>query len=63
MYKGKGKSQKDLSRMGIWTDTRSKYHSFSIFAEITCRVGKKVVNINIDWAGGQYWLKPVNTGQ
>jgi hypothetical protein len=28
-----------------------------------CRVGKKVVNMSIDRAGGQYWLKPVNTGQ
>jgi hypothetical protein len=27
------------------------------------RVGKKVVNMSIDRAGGQYWLKPVNTGQ
>jgi hypothetical protein len=24
------------------------------------RVGKKVVNMSIDRAGGQYWLKPVN---
>jgi hypothetical protein len=28
-----------------------------------CRVGKKVVNMSIDWAGGQYWLKPVKTIQ
>jgi hypothetical protein len=27
------------------------------------RVGKKVVNMSIDRAGGQYWLKPVNTGR
>jgi hypothetical protein len=27
------------------------------------RVGKKVVNMSIDRAGGQYWLKPVKTGQ
>jgi hypothetical protein len=26
------------------------------------RVGKKVVNMSIDQAGGQYWLKLVNTG-
>jgi hypothetical protein len=26
-------------------------------------VGKKVVDMSIDRAGGQYWLKPVNTGQ
>jgi hypothetical protein len=29
----------------------------------SARVGKKVVNMSIDQAGGQYWLKPVNTGQ
>jgi hypothetical protein len=27
------------------------------------RVGKKVVIMSIDRAGGQYWLKPVNTGR
>jgi hypothetical protein len=27
------------------------------------KVGKKVVNMSTDRAGGQYWLKPVNTGQ
>jgi hypothetical protein len=26
-------------------------------------VGKKVVNMSIDRAGSQYWLKPVKTGQ
>jgi hypothetical protein len=27
------------------------------------RVGKKVVNMSIDRACGQYWFKPVNTGR
>jgi hypothetical protein len=27
------------------------------------RVGKKLVNMSIDRAGGHYWLKPVNTGR
>jgi hypothetical protein len=30
---------------------------------VLIRVGKKVGNMSIDWAGGQYWLKPVKTGQ
>jgi hypothetical protein len=30
---------------------------------LTQGYGKKVVNMSIDRAGGQYWLKPVNTGR
>jgi hypothetical protein len=37
--------------------------SFLMCSQTISRVGKKVVNMSIDWAGGQYWLKPVNTGQ
>jgi hypothetical protein len=39
------------------------YEGFNNLLRALSRVGKKVVNMSIDRAGGQYWLKPVKTGQ
>jgi hypothetical protein len=35
----------------------------SLDSSVVSRVGKKVVDMSIDRADGQYWLKPVNTGR
>ena len=35
----------------------------NIYANLQSRVGKKVVNMSIDWAAGQYWLNPFITVQ